>query len=84
MPEARDSDAVLWAAFWEAFDDAGSAIPLSELRGVTSPVSITRERARLQNVYWLFVASPVVRERRGKLTEEERERALALRPSYPG
>jgi hypothetical protein len=45
---------------------------------------ISRARARIQNTYKLFQASPDIRKRRGKLSEEEYEKALEAAERYPG
>jgi hypothetical protein len=45
--------------------------------------SIARERARIQNQYKLFLASPEVRQHRGTLEEEEREKAREDIPQAP-
>ncbi len=45
--------------------------------------SLTRARAKIQNAYRLFQASPAIRKRRGKLSEEEYQRALDTAPRFP-
>jgi hypothetical protein len=44
--------------------------------------SLVRERARIQNQYRLFLADEAIRDRRGTLEEEEREKAVET-PDYP-
>ena len=55
---------------------------LNDLYGLTRLTSITRERARIQNQYRLFLADPAIQERRGTLEESEREKAIET-PDYP-
>jgi hypothetical protein len=64
----------------------GDYVHLDNLLDIQRAPSITRERARIQNDYRLFLASPEVRARRGKLSEEEKDRALqhVAYPKYSG
>jgi hypothetical protein len=85
-PETRDSDRELWFRYWGLFDSDnwdGHSINLRDAYRVTHPGSLTRARAKVQNTYGLFQATPDVRQRRGKLSDEERDRAVAQRPPTP-
>jgi hypothetical protein len=86
-PDARDSDVALMLHFWETFEPNiynGHSINPNDLYHLTRLTSIARERARVQNVYKLFQASSKVRQRRGTLSEEEKEKAVEDRPvGYP-
>src|SRR5574341_1465498 len=69
-PETRDSDISLLLKFWETFEPNmynGQFIRPDDLYRLTRLTSITRERARIQNVYKLFLASSEVRQKRGTL-----------------
>jgi hypothetical protein len=85
-PDARDSDITLQIQYWENFeeiDTSGGIFP-SDLYKLTRLTSLARARAKIQNTYQLFLATPAVRKQRGKLAEEDRERlAEATRPSAP-
>ena len=50
---------------------------------LTPLTTLTRARAKIQNEYKLFVATPEVREKRGKLSEEEKQKAIQDKPNYP-
>jgi hypothetical protein len=84
FPETRDSDLKLQLEYWRQFEgyDDGPIEPydLFELARLTS---LARARAKLQNTYKLFQASFEIRKRRGKLSEEELQKAAEQRPSYP-
>lgn len=86
-PETRDSDISLLIKFWETFESDkynGQFITPDDLYRLTSLTSITRERARIQNAYKLFLASSEVRQMRGTLSEEEKEKAVEDKPvGYP-
>ncbi len=85
--ETRDSDVTLQIKFWEAFESDiynGQYIKPDDLYRLTRLTSITRERARIQNIYKLFIASSKIRQSRGTLSEEEREKAIEDKPvGYP-
>lgn len=86
FPRARDSDMDLQFKYWELFESDrinGQSVSFENLRHLTRLTSLVRERARIQNQYKLFLASPTVRERRGTLSEEEKEKAINEKPSYP-
>jgi hypothetical protein len=83
-PETRDSDIALLIKYWEIFEPDiynGDSIHPDDLYKLTRQTSIARERARIQNIYKLFLASPEVRERRGTLSEEEKEKSVEDKPS---
>lgn len=86
-PEARDSDVRLMLEYWEQFyGDQYSGeehIPVQLLFRLPKLTSLARARAKIQNTYRLFQASPEIRSRRGTMSEEERERHAADRKEYP-
>jgi hypothetical protein len=86
-PKARDSDVTLILDFWETFESHiynGQYIKPDDLYRLTRMTSISRERAKIQNIYKLFQASSEIREHRGTLSEEEKEKAVEDRPvGYP-
>jgi hypothetical protein len=86
FPEARDSDVALAIRYWEIFDKEhfdGRSIDPGALFKLTRIPSLIRSRAKIQNSYRLFQASPVVRKRRGKLSKEEKKKAIDTQPSFP-
>jgi hypothetical protein len=54
----------------------GKAGREEDLYRLTRLTSIARSRARIQNALKLFQASSTIRKRRGKLEDDERERAI--------
>ena len=83
-PETRDSDIKLQLRYWSHFESwDGGAIPAEELFERARLTSLSRGRAYIQNTHNLFLASPEIRKRRGKLSEEERQKALEQRPTFP-
>lgn len=85
-PDARDSDRALYRRYWSTFESEhlqGDHVRLDRLTDLAHPANLTRARQKIQNEYRLFLASPEVRERRGTLSEEEKEKALAQRPTFP-
>lgn len=83
-PDARDSDVALMLYFWETFESNiynGHSINPNDLYRLTRLTSIARERARVQNVYKLFQASSEIRQHRGTLSSEEKEKAVEDRPA---
>ncbi len=86
FPEARDSDITLQLRYWETFEDDiynGHSIDPLDLYKLTHLTTLSRARAKLQNEYKLFLASPEVREKRGTISEEERQKAIEDKPNYP-
>jgi len=85
-PDARNSDITCQLRFWNVFDkdiyDSVSIVP-KDLYKLTKLTSISRARAKIQNVHNLFLAKPEVRRQRGKLAEEEKQKALEDTPTYP-
>jgi hypothetical protein len=75
-PDTRDSDVALQIKYWRMFEDWNGVAREEDLYRLTRLTSIARSRARIQNVLKLFQASSTVRKRRGKLEEDERERAI--------
>jgi hypothetical protein len=86
FPEARDSDITLQLRYWETFESNiynGQTIAPADLYKLTHLTTLTRARAKLQNEYKLFLATPEVREKRGTLSEEERQKAVEDKPNFP-
>lgn len=86
FPDTRDSDISLSLRFWEKFESEyynSGYIIARDLFKLTKQTSLTRERARIQNIYKLYLASPDVRKMRGKLQDEELEKALEENLRYP-
>lgn len=88
-PATRDSDVRLMLEYWERFhpDDyrGEEEISVDLLFRLPKLTSLARARAKIQNTYRLFQASPEVRSRRGTLSEEERERHASeheILPAY--
>lgn len=76
--ETRDSDIALQIKYWETFEPellSGEFVPKSNLFRLTRLGSITRARAKVQNTYKLFQASPEVQKQRGTLSDEESAKA---------
>jgi hypothetical protein len=85
-PETRDSDIALQLKYWRVFEFSiysGGAIKPDDLYRLTRLTTLSRARAKIQNEYKLFLASPEVRQRRGTLAEEEKAKALEDKPNYP-
>lgn len=87
QPRTRDSDKLLQEAYWKEFErdtfESYLEDPAANYRKLTPLTSIARARAKIQNQYRLFQASPEVRKRRGQMSEEERERHAADMPPSP-
>lgn len=84
-PDTRNSDITLQIKYWETFESNsvhGGTVALEDLYKLPRLNSLVRARARIQNEYNLFLADPAIRERRGKLEESEREKAVEV-PDYP-
>lgn len=84
-PDTRNSDIALLIKYWTTFEGKmvrGGTIALDDLYNLPRLNSLVRVRARIQNDYRLFLADPAIRERRGKLEESEREKAVEV-PDYP-
>lgn len=82
-PETRNSDIALQIKFWETFEAdryKGRSISPDDLYKLTRLTSLVRERARIQNVYNLFIASSEIRQQRGTLSDEEKEKAIEDKP----
>jgi hypothetical protein len=85
-PDTRNSDIALQLKYWERFEPDlydGQVVEPESMYELTRLTSLQRARAKIQNSYGLFQASPDVRRRRGKLSEEEKERAVAQQPDVP-
>lgn len=86
FPQTRDSDIGLQIKYWELFQPEllnGRSITLEDYSKITRLPTIARARAFIQNTCGLFRASPEVREQRGKLEEEEKEKLKKGKPDYP-
>jgi hypothetical protein len=86
FPDARNSDVALWIHYWKQFHSGivqGESVLLRDLYKLARPGTLTRARATIQNDFRMFLAAPEVRAQRGKLSEEERERAAEQRAPYP-
>lgn len=84
-PEARDSDITLMLIYWKRFDPDmydENFIKTDDLYQLTRLTSLQRARAKIQNTYRLFQASPTIQRRRGILEESEKEKAVEQQPSY--
>lgn len=83
----RESDTRLAIEYWQAFNsdhiEFDNSILLKNVYHLQSYNSISRSRSRIQNDYGLFTASEVVRARRGKLSEEEKQRSIAASQGAP-
>ena len=85
-PESRDSDITLQLNYWKTFEADiynGHSISPEEYYRLTRLTTIKRARAKIQNEYKLFSASTEVKQKRGKLSEEERQKATEDKPAYP-
>jgi len=84
-PDTRNSDISLQIRYWRTFEKdivSGDYVKLDDLYRLPRLNSLVRARARIQNQYRMFQADPVVREHRGTLEEDEREKA-AENPDHP-
>lgn len=84
-PGARDSDITLQLTYWKLFESdiySGSFVEPDDLYRLTRLTSLQRARAKIQNTYRLFRASPEIRRQRGMLEESEKEKAVEQQPSY--
>ena len=85
-PSARDSDVKCQIIYWKTFESelySGGDISLENYPKLLKLNTIIRSRALVQNNLGLFIASPEVRKYRGKLQEEEKLKALEVRPTHP-
>ncbi len=86
FPETRDSDITLQLRYWDLFEPElaaqleGNTQVLYDLTRLTS---LSRARAKIQNSFRLFQASPEIRLRRGQLGEEAKERFATDAPPSP-
>jgi len=86
FPDARDSDITLQLKYWETFESDiynGNSITPDDLYKLTRLTTLVRARAKLQNEYKLFLATPEIREKRGTLSEGEKQKAIQDKPNYP-
>jgi hypothetical protein len=86
FPEARDSDIKCQLIYWKTFQSdlySGGDIQVNSYPSLQRFNSISRSRALVQNILGLFIASPEIRKYRGKLEEEEKQKALEVRPAHP-
>lgn len=86
FPDTRNSDIALQLKYWERFEPDlydGRAVEPKDMFKLTRLTSLQRTGAKIQNSYGLFQASPNVKRRRGKLSDEEKEKAAAQQPDLP-
>jgi len=77
FPETRNSDITLQIKYWSHFEPDvfnGSLLDVNDLYKLTRLTSIVRARATIQNTYKLFLADEAIREYRGVLQKEEKEK----------
>lgn len=80
--DARNSDIELAWAYWQSFhSELFDGVTLTKDLFLQLPKisSLCRLRAKIQNEYNLFLADPKVRQYRGKLEEEYKDKAVADR-----
>lgn len=80
FPDTRNSDIALQLKYWERFEPDlydGRAVEPKDMFKLTRLTSLQRTGAKIQNSYGLFQASPNVKRRRGKRSDEEKEKAAA-------
>jgi Protein of unknown function (DUF3800) len=85
-PGTRDSDITLQLRYWDVFEQeltSGSSIQKADLYKLARLTSLTRARAKIQNTYRLFQASTEVQKHRGKLEDEELQKAREQQIDYP-
>lgn len=85
-PEARDSDITLQIKYWDTFEPdlgGGEYIKRADLYNLTRLTSLARARAKIQNTYRLFQASPEIQKQRMKLSSEELAKAIEQKPVFP-
>ena len=85
-PVTRDSDTALVIQFWKTFEPQlleGNVITLGNLYKATKVTTMARARAKIQNTYRLFQATPTIRKVRGTLAHSERDKAVEQRLDYP-
>lgn len=83
FPDTRDSDITLQLKYWTTFQTeiySGGMIDPQDLYRLARLTTLKRARAKIQNEYKLFLASREVRQRRGTLSEEERQKAVDDKP----
>lgn len=83
-PEARNSDVTLQLRYWKTFCPdrfTGGPIHPDLLYELPRLTTLSRSRATVQNTFRLFLADEEVQRRRGTLSEEERDDAIAASDS---
>lgn len=86
FPDTRDSDFKLQIKYWEIFQPDlvnGKTIHLDNYPKLERLNTIVRARAFIQNTCGLFEASPEVKEHRGLLADDEKEKIKKEKPDYP-
>lgn len=84
-PGTRDSDIALQLRYWRQFESDlfyGDSVAVTDYYKLTRLTSISRERARIQNVFKLFLASDEVRKRRGTIEESEHQKSVEQHADY--
>lgn len=82
--KTRNSDIELAWDYWATFQSNtfdGRTINKSQLNALTRLSTLTRERAKIQNVYKLFQADDLVKKYRGVLETEKKNNAIEDRPA---
>jgi hypothetical protein len=85
-PKTRDSDIELQLSYWKTFHPdkyKGGSVAPELFYELTRSISLTRARAKIQNSYGLFLASPTIQAERRKLSESQRALIAAQRPDAP-
>jgi Protein of unknown function (DUF3800) len=85
-PDLRDSDIQLQLKYWETYESElydSEYIDIKNYGKLTHLNSITRARARIQNTLNLFQASFEVKKHRGKLQDDEVDRARRAKDICP-
>lgn len=84
-PDTRDSDVTLQVRYWRQFQSDlldGNSLLISDYYKLMRLTSITRERARIQNIFKLFLASDEVRKQRGTIEDTEHQKSIDQHADY--
>jgi len=79
FPSARNSDVTCLIKFWQTFEPdiiSNGFIKITDLYNHAKLTSVVRARAKIQNEYKIFLASPEVQKHRGTLEEDYRDWAV--------
>jgi hypothetical protein len=86
FPETRNSDISLQLKYWKEYEGEifdGEIITREDLYRLARLTTLVRSRAKIQNQYRLFQADSDVKRQRGKLSDDEKEKAREKRPECP-